>query len=997
MIKHLGAMARLAGLFHDIGKASAGFQRKLKTGSLSGVPSIHGPDPVKHELMGVLIIQSWMRATFGKLFSELTDREWLTVMANEQAFQASLNNAFPPGQLVPLANLAAVQRGDNDFYIDGLRIPSDTTGGIFRRSCTRFALLFLVLSHHRMPDNRFSGKQGFHPLSAQSFLDLDGKLHKGIWNQIPQGGQHLWNGADSHWLSSVSSSAQDLLETLDAVVDPMAQSREAGEAFICGVVHIARAALILADFEVSSRKGESPQAAWEHSAVGWANTRDDQSPGQPLDYHLVRVGDYAERYLYKLYEPGVALTRSMPVIERLDLPEKFQWQIRAQSLLASLSHDQGMMIFLMAGTGTGKTIAAARIMKAVSPSGIRFTVALGLRTLTLQVIDSYKRDIGFKDNEAALIMGSDVEKRIFATQANHYDSGDHHGLGDDYEHVVVGQRSISRLDEKLSLMQETPVVVATIDSIIDAAVSNKNSGLISTVRVMTSDLVLDEVDSYSESDLVSVAKLVYLTGFFGRKVIVSSATTTPEISRLMFTAYSTGYRAGAHLRNCPASINVAWVSEEHDSNAVIRDATLPCFVSAHEKYTHSLKDCLDGRLKKRMADLLDISFEKGIDQAFSKIKNRCIKLSEQHFEVDERTGKQLSFGLVRLSTIENCKDFSLHLIKQPDVGCAKLKICTYHSQQMVGFQHLYEEFYNDVLSRKPVGDKPRIFDNHVIRKILDSTDAERVMVVMVSSPIEEVGRDHDFDWAVVEPTSLRAIVQTAGRVLRHREFLPSAANVCLLSKPLRAIKYPCDPAFAYPGPETHSALFSTFTAHTSLMVDMRMLSRGVDSSECILPVGNIESELSRRERKVQSHYFDDKIRNNESAEGYLFTPALRFGGSHNDKFKFRGENSSVGFAMMPQDDWKVSIDGKEAAGDFNHSVELFDPCSDLWLYTPTKVEVDQRYRSVFSHLSDERYHSLMYVFSVQEYGLKGKSALGAVTVPKVAFSVHTGAFKLKTR
>ena len=139
MIKHLGAMARLAGLFHDIGKASAGFQRKLKTGSLSGVPSIHGPDPVKHELMGVLIIQSWMRATFGKLFSELTDREWLTVMANEQAFQASLNKAFPHGQLVPLANLAAVQRGDNDFYIDGLRIPSDTTGGIFRRSCTRFA------------------------------------------------------------------------------------------------------------------------------------------------------------------------------------------------------------------------------------------------------------------------------------------------------------------------------------------------------------------------------------------------------------------------------------------------------------------------------------------------------------------------------------------------------------------------------------------------------------------------------------------------------------------------------------------------------------------------------------------------------------------------------------------------------------------------------------------------------------------------------------------
>ncbi len=39
---------------------------------------------------------------------------------------------------------------------------------------------------------------------------------------------------------------------------------------------------------------------------------------------------------------------------------------------------------------------------------------------------------------------------------------------------------------------------------------------------------------------------------------------------------------------------------------------------------------------------------------------------------------------------------------------------------------------------------------------------------MIATPVEEVGRDHDFDWAIIDASSVQSIVQTAGRVNRHR-------------------------------------------------------------------------------------------------------------------------------------------------------------------------------------------------------------------------------------
>ncbi|MBS4052341.1 MAG: type I-F CRISPR-associated helicase Cas3, partial [Methylomonas sp.] len=90
-----------------------------------------------------------------------------------------------------------------------------------------------------------------------------------------------------------------------------------------------------------------------------------------------------------------------------------------------------------------------------------------------------------------------------------------------------------------------------------------------------------------------------------------------------------------------------------------------------------------------------------------------------------------------------------------------------------------------------------------IRRHIDRCQAENLIFILVATPVEEVGRDHDFDWAVVEPSSYRSIIQLAGRVLRHRSQTPKAPNIGLLQFNLKALLQGEDkPAFCRPGFES---------------------------------------------------------------------------------------------------------------------------------------------------------------------------------------------------
>jgi CRISPR-associated endonuclease/helicase Cas3 len=81
------------------------------------------------------------------------------------------------------------------------------------------------------------------------------------------------------------------------------------------------------------------------------------------------------------------------------------------------------------------------------------------------------------------------------------------------------------------------------------------------LRLLSADLVLDEVDDYNHEDMPAISRLVHLAGMLGRKVMISSATIAPAIAEGLFEAYQEGWRQFARFRNRSPWITSFWVDE----------------------------------------------------------------------------------------------------------------------------------------------------------------------------------------------------------------------------------------------------------------------------------------------------------------------------------------------------------------------------------------------------------------------------------------------------
>jgi len=102
-------------------------------------------------------------------------------------------------------------------------------------------------------------------------------------------------------------------------------------------------------------------------------------------------------------------------------------------------------------------------------------------------------------------------------------------------------------------------------------------------------------------------------------------------------------------------------------------------------------------------------------------------------------------------------------------------------------RHAQERYLDSVLKRKEKeGEPPAAFADETVRRHIDEAEREDVIFAVVATPVEEVGRDHDFDWAVIEPSSWRSVIQMAGRVKRHRAEETQEPNVAIMRYNLKA-------------------------------------------------------------------------------------------------------------------------------------------------------------------------------------------------------------------
>ncbi len=488
----------------------------------------------------------------------------------------------------------------------------------------------------------------------------------------------------------------------------------------------------------------------------------------------------------------------------------------------------------MASTGCGKTLVNARIMYGLAPqTGTRFCVALGLRTLTLQTGDAYRERLNLLDDDIAVMIGSSAvralhehanrEKReLELPKIRGSESAEpivDDGIGVRYEGALatgvladfLKAKGQDERNTKTLKMLSAPVLVCTIDHLMPASETLRGGHQIGPMlRLLTSDLVLDEPDDFDLEDLPALTRLVYFAGLLGSRVLLSSATLPPALVQELFAAYLAGravFQGNVGAPGRALNICCAWFDEFGKAqNDCPNEAD---FLSAHQAFVEVRLRNLGGksseqRRKARIQALdIDLNLKKPvIEKAFAKALPPIYQaLHQQHHTVDPITKKRVSFGLIRMANINAIIAVARILFGVAPPVNTKIHLCVYHSRFPLIVRSGIEARLDQILKRH---DELAVFKDAALRAILDDGAETDHIFLVLASPVAEVGRDHDYDWAIVEPSSMRSIIQIAGRVRRHRPGAVEQANIVLMNQNLRALTELGKPAFKWPGFESDS-------------------------------------------------------------------------------------------------------------------------------------------------------------------------------------------------
>lgn len=168
---------------------------------------------------------------------------------------------------------------------------------------------------------------------------------------------------------------------------------------------------------------------------------------------------------------------------------------------------------------------------------------------------------------------------------------------------------------------------------------------------------------------------------------------------------------------------------------------------------------------------------------------------------------RISIGLIRVANIRPCIDLATYLV---NTRAVKVRVAAYHSQLLMLQRWHVERSLDELLTRKGDDEKwQRVIGSNAGVLASFGTQTNELSLIVVASPVEEIGRDHDFDWAVIEPSSTQSIVQCAGRVNRHRQAKVDSPNVAVLQYNKHAWDLPAQRSnaavFKWPGLESNDS------------------------------------------------------------------------------------------------------------------------------------------------------------------------------------------------
>ncbi|OCX62051.1 hypothetical protein BFP70_14435 [Thioclava sp. SK-1] len=797
------AALAIAALFHDLGKAFALFQGKLRRALNGAKPE---GDAVRHEVISA--------AVWDHLVGSLADAALIEKL--QSLTPAKIDAACVEVQ-TPLLRLFENQRSGQKPLL-----PFDFLG---HTGALSYTIGLLILTHHRLP-----GADSDHvSLVADRHLRAESPLSAADLCLAP--GQPFWH---MPWWGAAIAREAAKLQALSPI-----SSADIG----------LRAALMLADHHGSAKKQPEIEIA-DHLAN---TTRVDglSCPADSLSRHIQRVYRYSRfshdlLYAFRERYPALAEADLPPAVALPDVSHvaRFAWQAEAARAARKLCAERegGFFAALLAGTGSGKTRAAPTIMANAALGDARLdrryfrvSLGLGLRVLAKQSAQDYVDDLGFNARDIAVMVG-DPPLDFDATDDSAADGSESFITlpewlrvecpenrippeGDAAEAQWLARLSLDTdrgLPAFLSMLLEerseagnatkrflqAPVVVGTVDHLMGVASPTSSRFLLQSLRVMTADLILDEIDQYDGEDLAAIARLVYQAAAAGRRVMAMSATLTPDIAEALYLAYRRGWAEHARATAAPDHVNLLLAGDAPQSI---------CTNAGGEDIGPLLAHC-------RAALLAGIAQAPALRRG--AILPPCETWTDLVAQIDEGAtrlhnenavmldGLRVSVGLVRMTRIAHAASLAVQLPSGGLHGQLRLMICL-HSQMPRLHRAYIEMRLKRALTRKvqALGCDPEVnlrtlcheFDIFGQANALGASD---VQIVLVATPVIETGNDIDFDWAILDPISTRSIIQSAGRVRRHRPPVGLGANILILGRSPIAMQ---GNVLAYPGVETPCA------------------------------------------------------------------------------------------------------------------------------------------------------------------------------------------------
>lgn len=720
-VAHLAQLARAGGLSHDLGKGGQNFQDKLLAFLKGGI----GLDPVHHSWVSMRLVQ---------------------VMRERGGFDA----AALDGAWKKLARGPVVVRDGLGGLKKGLRSHADV-------------LDFLVGTHHRlyatpMPTGFLTDKAHVDPSFNAS---LRPHTHAGA--VVPVSPKVLGQLAGA-WRAVLRKPAGS------------PSWHKANALF-------ARLAMIVADHSISSAPGEGGVPG--DGSILLANTdRTARMPRQGLDAHLLTVGGLSADVARQMM--GLRFAPLSPATVRRIMtpgPSRFAWQERAvRTLRAYRDSDRPTLVLNLAGTGSGKTIGNAKMACALRSRDHRFSIALNLRSLTLQTGRAMAQSLNLLPHELTTEIGDKVIKKLDALYAAFHEHGtiattfDAEGRDAPlpaWTDILAGRHP------NLGKVLHAPVLVSTIDHLIKAGEPGEQARhAVAMLRLMHSDLIIDEIDGYDPPAMGAVLRLIQMAAMCGRNVICSSATLPLPIARAVYRAFMTGTEMYLALRGRTLESAEPTTIFIHDQarNLVMRgrgedpqnlDAQFAAFTQRIARLPVS--PC-------RHARLVPVT-SRSIKELKRSVIDEIRRLHHAH--AWDCHGHQVSFGLVRVANIR----FAIDLAREIATSMGdRVRVACYHANDLMMQRRYKEERLDFLLTRKnaPGTENDHIKQDPEICRILAGARGQDVIFIVVATPVEEVGRDHDFDWGIIEPSSMHSIIQTSGRINRHRNLPVAEPNIGLL-------------------------------------------------------------------------------------------------------------------------------------------------------------------------------------------------------------------------